>query len=42
VTATLKPRLSTICYPAAIAVAMFGWLAALGWASTALARWAFF
>jgi hypothetical protein len=31
-----------ICFLTAIAVAMFGWLAALGWASIAQARWAFF
>jgi hypothetical protein len=31
-----------ICYLTAIAVAMFGWLAVLGWALIALARWAFF
>jgi hypothetical protein len=38
----LKQQLSTICYLIAIVCATFGWLAALGWASIALARWAFF
>ena len=37
--ATLKPRLSMIFYLTAIAVAMFGWLFALGWVTFALARW---
>jgi hypothetical protein len=41
-TATLKQRLFTICYLTAIAVAMLGWLATLGWAAIAVARWSFF
>ena len=40
--ATLKQRLSLICYLTAVTVAMLGWLAALGWAATALAGWLFF
>ena len=40
--ATLKQRLSLICYLAAVTVAMLGWLAALGWAAITLARWSFF
>jgi hypothetical protein len=40
-TATLKQRLSTICYLTAIAVVMLGWLAALGWAAVSVARWSF-
>jgi hypothetical protein len=39
--ATLKQRLSLICYLTAVTVAMVGWLAALGWAATALAGWLF-
>jgi hypothetical protein len=39
--ATLKPRLSIICFLTAIAVAMLGWLFALGWLTFALARWSF-
>jgi hypothetical protein len=35
----LKPRLSIICFLTATAVAMFGWLFALGWVTFALARW---
>jgi hypothetical protein len=38
----MKQQLSTICYLSAIVCATFGWLAALGWASIAVARWAFF
>ena len=38
-TATLKQRLFTICYLTASAVAMLGWLAALGWAAVAVMRW---
>ena len=41
-TTTLKQQLSTICYLTAIVCTTFGWLAALGWASIAMARWAFF
>jgi hypothetical protein len=37
----LKPRLSIICFLTAIAVAMLGWLFALGWLTFALARWSF-
>jgi hypothetical protein len=40
-TATLKQRLSTICYVTAIAVAMLGWWAALGWVAVAVANWLF-
>jgi hypothetical protein len=40
--ATLQQRLSLICYLTAVTVAMLGWLAALGWAATALAGWLFF
>jgi hypothetical protein len=40
--ATLKQRLSLICYLTAVTVATLGWLAALGWAATALAGWLFF
>jgi hypothetical protein len=40
--ATPKQRLSLICYLTAVTVAMLGWLAALGWAATALAGWLFF
>jgi hypothetical protein len=40
--ATSQQRLSLICYLTAVTVAMLGWLAALGWAATALAGWLFF
>jgi hypothetical protein len=30
-----------ICFLTAIAVAMFGWLLALGWVTFVLARWSF-
>ncbi len=40
--ATLKQRLSLICYLTAVTVAMLGWLAALGWAATALVGRLFF
>jgi hypothetical protein len=38
----LKNRLFTLCYLTAVAAATLGWLAALGWATFALARWSFF
>jgi hypothetical protein len=40
-TTTLKQRLSTICYLTAIAVAMLGWVTALGWTAVAVANWLF-
>jgi hypothetical protein len=41
-TATLmKRRLSTICYLTAVAVAMLGWVTALGWTAVAVANWLF-
>jgi hypothetical protein len=41
-TATLKQRLFTICFLTASAIAMLGWLAALGWAAVAVTNWLFF
>jgi hypothetical protein len=38
-TATTKRRLSSICYLAAITVAMVGWLCAFGWVAMAAANW---
>lgn len=39
--ATLKQRLFTTCYLAAIGVAMVGWLLAFGWAAVAVTNWLF-
>jgi hypothetical protein len=36
---TLKQRLSIICYLSAVAVAMIGWLTAIGWAVVSVANW---
>ncbi len=41
VTATWKQRRLLIGYLTAVAVAMFGWLAALSWAGASLAAWLF-
>jgi hypothetical protein len=41
-TGTWKQQLFTICFLTAGAVAMLGWLAALGWAAMAFANWLFF
>lgn len=41
-TDTWKQQLFTICFLTAGAVAMLGWLAALGWAAMAFANWLFF
>ncbi len=38
-TATLKQRLFPICYLGAVAVAMVGWLWAIGWTTLAVAKW---
>jgi hypothetical protein len=35
----LLQRLFQICYLAAVAVAMFGWLSAFWWISIRLAKW---
>jgi hypothetical protein len=37
--ASLKQRLSIICYLSAVAVATVGWLSALGWAALSVAKW---
>jgi hypothetical protein len=39
VTSTLRQRLFTICYLAAIAIATVGWLSALGWAAVEAGKW---
>jgi hypothetical protein len=36
---TLLQRLFTVCYLAAVAVAMFGWLSAFGWLTFRALRW---
>jgi hypothetical protein len=41
VTSTLRQRLFTICYLAAIAIATVGWLSALGWAAVKAGKWLF-
>ena len=41
VTSTLKQRLLTICYLAAIAIATVGWVCALGWAAAEAGKWLF-
>jgi hypothetical protein len=41
VTSTLKQRLFTISFLAAIAIATVGWLSALGWATVSVAKWLF-
>jgi hypothetical protein len=34
-----KPRLWTVCFYTAAAVAMVGWLSAFGWVTVAVATW---
>jgi hypothetical protein len=36
---TLLQRLFKICYLAAVAVAMFGWISAFGWLTVRIAHW---
>lgn len=38
-TRSLKQRLFPICYLSAVAVAMAGWLWAIGWATFEAAKW---
>lgn len=38
-TVSLKQRLFPICYLGAVAVAMVGWLWAIGWVTFAVAKW---
>ena len=40
-TSTLRQRLFTICYLAAIAIATVGWLSAIGWAAVEAGKWLF-
>ena len=37
--APVKARLFRICYVVATAVAMVGWLSAIGWGTVAAAKW---
>jgi hypothetical protein len=38
-TTTPKQRVFSICYLSAVAVAMVGWLWAIGWVTLAAAKW---